>query len=145
MECEIVFEAKSYDIDFAGIASNIAYHRWLEDLRIAVIAQVKPVHELAGMGFTLALVQTLIDFKAPIHLGDRIRGRQAITRIGNTSIVFETEMTRADSGVVVAAARQTAVILDEESRHPSPVPDFLRQLVTKPSFKVSIHGVDAPV
>ena len=28
---------KTYDIDFAGIVSNIVYIRWLEDLRLKMI------------------------------------------------------------------------------------------------------------
>jgi acyl-CoA thioester hydrolase len=28
---------KTYDIDFAGIVSNIVYIRWLEDLRLKIL------------------------------------------------------------------------------------------------------------
>ncbi len=33
LEVELTIPVRSYDIDFAGIVSNIVYIRWLEDLR----------------------------------------------------------------------------------------------------------------
>ncbi len=33
MEVNLSFPVRTYDIDFAGVVSNIVYIRWLEDLR----------------------------------------------------------------------------------------------------------------
>ena len=34
---------RTYDIDFAGIVSNIVFIRWLEDLRLALLDQTYPL------------------------------------------------------------------------------------------------------
>jgi hypothetical protein len=34
---------RTYDIDFAGIVSNIVFIRWLEDLRLGLLDQVYPL------------------------------------------------------------------------------------------------------
>jgi acyl-CoA thioester hydrolase len=39
MLVELELPIRTYDIDFAGIVSNIVYIRWLEDLRIQMLAQ----------------------------------------------------------------------------------------------------------
>ncbi len=142
MEVELEFEARTYDVDFAGIVSNIVYHRWMEDLRLAVLAQVTPVHELADAGYVPTLVQTLMDFRAPLRLGEKARGRQGITRIGRSSFVFETELRRVPDEKLIAQARHTAVFVDGETGRPVPVPAKLRVLLGKPSFQLHLRGLD---
>ena len=34
---------RTYDIDFAGIVSNIVFIRWLEDLRLGLLDQAYPL------------------------------------------------------------------------------------------------------
>ena len=34
---------RTYDIDFAGIVSNIVFIRWLEDLRLGLMDQAYPL------------------------------------------------------------------------------------------------------
>ena len=36
---------RTYDIDFAGIVSNIVFVRWLEDLRLGLLDQAYPLVE----------------------------------------------------------------------------------------------------
>lgn len=139
------WEVRTYDVDFAGIVSNIVYHRWLEDLRLEVLAQAASVAELVEQGLAPTLAQTLIDFRAPLRLGDRVRGRQAITSMGRTSFVFETEMRRVSDGQLVALARHTAVLVNARTGRPVTVPAPLRKLVVpEPSFEVRLRGVDEP-
>ena len=41
---------RTYDIDFAGIVSNIVFIRWLEDLRLGLLDQAYPlIRALAGL------------------------------------------------------------------------------------------------
>lgn len=144
MECELEFEARTYDVDFAGVVSNIVYHRWLEDLRLAVFAQAMPVAEMVRAGLVPTIAQTLIDFRAPLRLGERVRGRQAITSAGNSSFVLESELRRIPDGQLVVVARHTAVLVASATGRPASVPESLRQLVTTPSFEVRLRGVDDP-
>ncbi len=136
------FEARTYDVDFAGVVSNIVYHRWLEDLRLSVLAQAMPVTAMVEAGLVPTLAQTLIDFRAPLRLGEKARGRQAVTGAGSSSFILESELRRVPDGQLIAVARHTAVLVDAASGRPVPLPDALRGLVTAPSFEVRLRGVD---
>lgn len=142
MICELEFEVRTYDVDFAGIVSNLVYHRWLEDLRLEVLAQAMSVPELMDAGMVPTLAQTLIDFRAPLRLAERVRGRQAITVVGRTSFVFETEMRRVPDGLIIAVARHKVVLVDAGTGQPVPVPARIRALVTRPPFDVRLRGID---
>ena len=41
--CEQRIPAGTYDIDFAGIVSNIAFARWLEDIRLGPMQNARPL------------------------------------------------------------------------------------------------------
>ena len=58
---------RTYDIDFAGIVSNIVFIRWLEDLRLGLLDQAYP------------LIQALAEDVAPILLATRISYRKPVT------------------------------------------------------------------
>ena len=60
---EEALRIRTYDIDFAGIVGNIVFIRWLEDLRLGLMAQAYP------------LIQALAEDVAPILLATRIAYR----------------------------------------------------------------------
>jgi len=45
-EIQMPFNIRTYDINFAGIVSNIVYHRWLEDMRLDLIEQHLPLDSI---------------------------------------------------------------------------------------------------
>ena len=74
-EVELHFPVRTYDIDFAGIVSNIVYVRWLEDLRLEMLAHHFPLEEQLQRGIAPLVLQTKIDYKQAINLSDRPIGR----------------------------------------------------------------------
>ena len=40
---ELPLRVQTYDIDFAGIVSNIVFIRWLEDLRLGLMDEAYPL------------------------------------------------------------------------------------------------------
>lgn len=143
MEVMLEFQARSYDIDFAGIVSNLVYHRWFEDLRLELLARVRPIEQLEQEGLVPTLVQALTDFREPLRLGERVRGRQALVRIRRTSLVLETEMRRMRDDAVIAVARHTMVFLNASTGRPVVVPDEWRAAASGPlALCVKIRGVD---
>ncbi len=50
LEVELVLPVKTYDIDFAGIVSNIVYIRWLEDLRLEILDAYLPLQKMLEDG-----------------------------------------------------------------------------------------------
>src|SRR5258708_16643542 len=72
---------KTYDIDFAGIVSNIVYIRWLEDLRLAMMDESYPLNRALADDLAPILLETRISYGRPITIHDRPRGRIWIKRL----------------------------------------------------------------
>ncbi|HSN74366.1 MAG TPA: acyl-CoA thioesterase, partial [Anaerolineae bacterium] len=67
---------RTYDIDFVGIVSNIVFIRWLEDLRLQMLAEYFPLDTaMQAQGIAPLLLRTEIDYKRPVRLFDVLQGR----------------------------------------------------------------------
>lgn len=116
---------RTYDIDFGGIVSNIVYIRWLEDLRVQMLAEHFPLETaVRELGIAPVLVRTEIDYKRPIRLFDRVQARMWVAEVGAVRQVLQAEFTV--DGVVHTLARQTTCFVDMTTGRPVPTPDALR-------------------
>src|SRR3954464_14680370 len=62
---------RGYDIDLAGIVSNIVYIRWLEDLRTRILEVYFPIERQLDLGFPPGLASTSINSRRPLRFGDQ--------------------------------------------------------------------------
>ena len=72
LEVEIPIKVKTYDIDFAGLVSNIVYIRWLEDLRLKFLDVYLPLDKQIYQGNVPFISKTQIEYKRPIKLFDNV-------------------------------------------------------------------------
>lgn len=115
---------RTYDIDFGGIVSNIVYIRWLEDLRVQMLAEHFPLEiAVRELGIAPVLVRTEIDYKRPIRLFDRVQGRMWVAEVGAVRQVLHAEFTV--EGVLHTQARQTTCFVDINTGRPVPTPKAL--------------------
>ena len=125
-QIELQLDIKTYDVDFAGVVSNIVYVRWLEDLRNAMLNQHFPLQRLLDSGVLPAVAQTRIDYKAPLRLTDRPKGRMWAKDVGEKYFLLEAEFVLDTQ--VVATAEQVAVFVRKDDWQPTNMPDELAQL-----------------
>lgn len=116
---------RTYDIDFANIVHNIVYFRWLEDLRSEVLADVLPIGEILATGVSPILVESAIEYKWPVRIGDALVGRMWVAELSRTRWTLAAEMAVGDR--VCAAARQSGYFANLKSLRPVRVPDRLRE------------------
>jgi hypothetical protein len=76
------FTVMTYDIDFAGVVSNLTFTRWLEDLRNLFAEQTLSVGEAFKRGIAPALTRTEIEFLAPVRFPDTVDGRMWLDELG---------------------------------------------------------------
>ena len=116
---------RTYDIDFVGIVSNIVYVRWLEDLRLQVLAEYFPldtaIHEL---GIAPVLLRTEIEYKQPVRLFDPVMGAMWVSSVGRARQVLQAEFTV--NGELRVTARQTTCFINYETGRPVATPRGLR-------------------
>lgn len=115
---------RTYDIDFANIAHNIVYLRWLEDLRSEILSDVLPIDEILSTGISPILTRTEIDYRWPVRIGDQVLGRMWVDELSRTRWTLAAEIIAG--GQVCAAARQSGYFADLNTLRPVRVPDKLR-------------------
>jgi acyl-CoA thioester hydrolase len=123
------FEVKTYDIDFAGVVSNLVYLRWLEDLRMAYLSSAMSLEELVSRHLFPTLVHTTINYRGPVRFPDHVIGEMRFVEAGTTSLTLEATFRSRKSGAIVADARQVGLILDGKTGRPVAVPDELLRLL----------------
>ena len=115
---------RTYDIDFANIAHNIVYFRWLEDLRSEVLVDVLPIDEILATGISPILVESAIEYKWPVRIGDAPLGRMWVADLSRTRWTLAAEIVVGER--VCAAARQSGYFADLKTMRPVRVPEKLR-------------------
>lgn len=124
MEVSLNFPVRTYDIDFAGVVSNIVYIRWLEDLRLTILERYYPLEKLLDAGLAPTLVETRIRYHQPVTIQDRSRGRMWVTRFSRLKFEFYAEFSVGDQ--VTTTAEQVGCLIDLSSGRPAPFPDEFR-------------------
>src|ERR1700749_4954302 len=75
---------RTYDIDFAGIVSNIVFIRWLEDLRLGLLDRAYPLVCALAEASAPFLLSTRINYRRPVTIADPLVGRMwvaGLTRV----------------------------------------------------------------
>lgn len=122
-EVELHLQVKSYDIDVAGIVSNIVFVRWLEDLRLAILSTYFPLEKQLAAGFAPVISQTRIEYKKPLKMFDRPVARMWVSEMSSVKWVVAAEISL--DGNIVAIAEQTGFFANLSSGRPIPIPDEL--------------------
>lgn len=122
------FRVMTYDIDFAGIVSNISYIRWLEDLRNVFAEQALSLGDALRRGIAPALMRTEIDYLAPVRFPDSVTGRMWLAEHGRSKWDLAAEFESQGTGQLVARARQTGVFVSLETLRPVRLPEEYRSL-----------------
>lgn len=122
---ELQLPVKTYDIDFAGIVSNIVYVRWLEDLRLEMLSTFLPLEEQLNNGIAPIVLQTNIDYKQSIQMSDRPIGKMWIASLAALRWSVGAEISIA--GKTSAIAQQMGIFINLETKKPIRIPDRLQQ------------------
>ena len=123
---KIIFQEDvyTYHIDFAGHVSNIVYIQWMEIGRLKLLEAVGlPVHELMKTtGILPILVETGIQYKNPLFLGDTIRIEVWLSQLKNISAVMEFRFFNQREELA-AAGQQRGLFIDRETLRPHRLSD----------------------
>jgi acyl-CoA thioester hydrolase len=117
------FKVMTYEIDFAGVVSNIVYIRWLEDLRNLFAEQVLSLGEAMKRGIAPTLARTEIDYLMPVRFPDIVDARMWLEESGRAKFVLGAEFISRASAQVTARAKQIGVFVSLETLRPVPLPE----------------------
>lgn len=126
-EVTLAISIRPYDVDFLGIVHNLVYIRWLEDLRMQVLAEYFPLAPaMQEEGICPVLLRTSIDYRRPVRLFDPVVGHMWLKEAGRARYVLAAEFSV--NGQVMAAAEQTGCFIDLASHRPVPTPAAIRSV-----------------
>jgi acyl-CoA thioester hydrolase len=116
---------RTYDIDFAGIVSNIVFIRWLEDLRLGLLDQAYPLIRALAEDIAPILLSTRISYRCPVTIADALVGRMRVAAL--TRVRWRLAADFSVNGVVHAEAEQEGLFMRLSTRRPIAIPEPIRR------------------
>jgi len=116
---------RTYDIDFAGIVSNIVFIRWLEDLRLGLMEEAYPLLRALAEDVAPILLATRISYRRPVTIADPLLGRIWVAELSRVRWRLAAEFTVG--GVVHAEAEQEGLFMRLSTRRPIAIPEPIRR------------------
>ncbi|MFN6569068.1 thioesterase family protein [Dendronalium sp. ChiSLP03b] len=125
LEVELTIPVRTYDIDFAGIVSNIVYIRWLEDLRLKFLDEHWQIDKQIEQGYVPILAGTEIEYKRPIKLIDQVIGRLWLNNLGRLKWTVQAEIL--SNNELAAVATQKGAFVNLQNGRPIAIPEELQK------------------
>ncbi len=126
LEVTLNFPVKTYDIDFAGIVSNIVYIRWLEDLRLKILESYFPLEQLMAKGYCPIINSTQIKYQKALRLGDCPVGKMWMSQLGRLRCTLQAEICLDNK--IVATATQVGFFISLETRRAIAMPEEFKEI-----------------
>jgi acyl-CoA thioester hydrolase len=122
-EVDLQLPVRTYDIDFAGIVSNIVYVRWLEDLRCEMLARHFPLEAQFQAGISPIVLQTKIDYKQSIVFNDEPTGKMWIEALEGLRWRVNAEIFVKDK--LSAIGEQMGIFVNIDTKKPVKMPESI--------------------
>ena len=134
LQVTLNLQVKTYDIDFAGIVSNIVYLRWLEDLRLEMLNTYLPLKQLMERGYCPIIASTEIKYKKALRMFDRPVAKMWISELkrseamplGLSRCTLQAEICLDNQ--IVTTATQTGFFINLETMRPMSIPEELKAI-----------------
>jgi acyl-CoA thioester hydrolase len=111
------------DTDAQGV---VYYGRYLPYFDHARTEYHRHLGGFATSGSEFVMRASTVEYHAPARFDDLIEVFVRVARIGRTSATYDHAACRLSDDMLLATAQQTLVLVELESRRPTPVPDELR-------------------
>ena len=118
---------RTYDIDSAGIVSNIVYVRWLEDLRLEMFETVYSLEQMQRSGVVPVVAATNVAYKRSVTLLEEVSSAMWVAKVGRSSLTLEAEFMVKDT--LVVQATQTCVFVNLAEGKATPIPAEVRERI----------------
>ena len=119
------------ECDAQGIVFNAQYMNYIEVAQAEYFRTLGMAHysEEVRRRFDLATVKATLEYLAPARVDDILDICTRVSRIGNSSITFRTEMYLPGEGAPCTRAEVIYANFDAGTGIPRSVPDDIRKLV----------------
>lgn len=129
LEITLNLPVKTYDIDFAGIVSNIVYLRWLEDLRLEMFETHLPLQPLMARDYCPVVASSQIEYRKALRIFDRPVGKMWMSDLGKVRCTLKAEIYL--NRKTVSTAIQTGFFVKSSTMRPIAIPEELKQIYSQ--------------
>jgi acyl-CoA thioester hydrolase len=119
------FEVRTYDIDFASVVGNMVYIRWLEDLRLKLLATYSPLKDQLNQGQGPILTKTTIEYRKAVTIFDKPIGKMWLSELDQAHWAVKAEFWAGEN--LCCIAEQSGAYIDFAKAKPVPIPEKLRK------------------
>ena len=109
------------DTDAAGIWHYSTIIRWAEEAEAELHRELGVITQTFG---STPRVHIEFDFRMPVRFDDEVEVRLHVSGLGESSITYEVELSRATE--IVATGQIVAVLIDRATGRKQPWPERLR-------------------
>ena len=117
------------DLDPQGHVNNSVYLTYLEAARIGYYQEVGIYHPDQTLLTGMVVVRNEVDYLAPIQLGQEIKVKLRIEKLGTKSITFAFQMAAGLDGKTLAKGRSVMVAYDNTAENGIPIPAEWREKI----------------
>lgn len=107
------------DLDVNGHVNNAVYSSYFESSRVLLVKD--KTNGLMPDGMNWVLVRLDIHFRAELHWPGSIELGLGVAKLGRTSCTFDQAVF--SKGQCIASATSTTVLVGDQSRKPTPLPE----------------------
>ncbi len=115
------------DTDAQGVVYYGRYLPYFDHARTEYHRHLGGLSGPDGAEFVTRALQ--VDYLAPARFDDLLEAFVRVSRIGRTSVTYECAAYRVPDQALMVEATQTLVLVDLETRRPTPVPDGFRDAI----------------
>ena len=119
------------DIDAQGHVNNAKYVTYIEYARFRYITELGLWDGKSFMDLGLIVADCHVSYLAPIKLNQCIRVGTRVSRIGNKSLVFSSQIEEEGTAKVMATAEMVMVSYDYNTETTIAVPDDWREKISR--------------
>lgn len=121
-----------YDLDFGGVANNIAYLRWMEDARTKLINESPlPLEQLMALRTLPVVRRTQVDYHSPLRVGEEALLEVGLVEIGRSAWTFSFRFVRTFDQLQLVTGTQNGCFFHLDRRRPVPIPPEIHTYITK--------------
>lgn len=128
-----------YEVDFTGFLSNTVAPRWLERLRLQLIADHFGDQDLFDRRQLSVIARSEIDYLRPIRMGMRLLGRAWIERCMRASWTIRFTFREANTDVLCMRALQVGTFINPDTFNPARVPSTIVARVARTNQQTGVQ------
>lgn len=139
LQTQAHFTPMPYEVDFTGFLSNTVAPRWLERLRLSLIADHFGDLGLFDRQRLSLIARSEIDYLRPVRMGDQLLGRAWVDRCLRTSWTVRFTFCEADTSKLCMRALQVGAFIDSDTFNLARMPPAIRVRVARANQSIGIQ------